>query len=152
MILPDANLLLYAYDAASPFHAAAKAWWETLLSGDEEVGLCPVVLFAFIRVGSHSRAFKNPMRVEEAAGHVREWLSAEPARFVECTESDVEAALSLLEKSGAGGNLTTDAQLAAVALRLKATVETADTDFTRFGVRWRNPIAGGIRRKSPTDS
>lgn len=28
MILPDANLLLYAYDEASPFHERAKTWWE----------------------------------------------------------------------------------------------------------------------------
>ena len=27
MIVPDVNLLLYAYDATSRFHAAAAAWW-----------------------------------------------------------------------------------------------------------------------------
>ena len=30
MILPDANLLLYACDAGSPFHPKAAAWWERL--------------------------------------------------------------------------------------------------------------------------
>ena len=38
-------------------------------------------------------------------------------------------------------NLTTDAQLAAVSLRHRAVVHTADTDFARFpNVRWHNPI------------
>ena len=51
MIVPDANLLLYAYDSESPFHRAAARWWSALLSGAEPVGLCPVVVFAFLRSG-----------------------------------------------------------------------------------------------------
>ena len=39
MILPDANLILYAYDLDSPFHEAAAAWWTKCLSGTEPVGL-----------------------------------------------------------------------------------------------------------------
>ena len=29
MIVPDANLLLYAYDESFPDHAAARSWWES---------------------------------------------------------------------------------------------------------------------------
>jgi uncharacterized protein len=47
----------------------------------------------------------------------------------------------MLEKVGAGGNLTTDAQIAAVAKEHGALVHTADSDFSRFGVTWKNPIA-----------
>ena len=36
MILPDVNLLIYAYDENSKFHAAAAAWLESVLS-DEQV-------------------------------------------------------------------------------------------------------------------
>ena len=39
MLIPDVNLLVYAYNADAPFHAAAKAWWETRLSEDEPVGM-----------------------------------------------------------------------------------------------------------------
>lgn len=39
------------------------------------------------------------------------------------------------------GKLTTDAHIAAIAHRHRATVHTADTDFDRFpDVRWRNPL------------
>ncbi len=140
MIIPDANLILYAYDEESPFHAQAKAWWESLLSGDEEVGLCSVVLFAFVRLGTHARVFEKPLRIEEAVEIVSSWLQAVPVRLIESSSEDCLAALQLLEKAGAGGNLTTDAQIAAVARRLKATIHTADTDFSRFGVRWKNPL------------
>ena len=58
MIVPDVNLLLYAYDANSRFHAAAAAWWRACLSGSEPVGLPPVVLFAFLRIGTSARVFE----------------------------------------------------------------------------------------------
>ncbi|MCC5841522.1 MAG: hypothetical protein JJT96_15515 [Opitutales bacterium] len=49
--------------------------------------------------------------------------------------------LVLLEVAGTAGNLTTDAQIAAVALRLDGEVHTADFDFGRFaGVRFSNPL------------
>lgn len=37
MIIPDVNLLVYTYDAESPYHSAAKRWWEGLVNGTEEV-------------------------------------------------------------------------------------------------------------------
>ena len=37
MIVPDANLLLYATEASSPFHDRARRWWQQTLSGDELV-------------------------------------------------------------------------------------------------------------------
>jgi predicted nucleic acid-binding protein len=39
MILPDANLILYAYDLDSPFHGVAADWWTKCLSNAEPVGL-----------------------------------------------------------------------------------------------------------------
>ena len=140
MILPDANLLLYAYDEGSPFHAKAKPWLETLLSGDEEVGFCTVTVFAFVRIATNKRAYEHPLRITEAAKYVRAWLAAPCACLVSFTEADSLRALTLLEQAGTGGNLTTDAQIAASALRLQATVHTADTDFARFRVQWLNPL------------
>jgi toxin-antitoxin system PIN domain toxin len=141
MILPDANLLLYAYDATSPFHEKARRWWESCLSGTEPVGLCPVVLFAFLRIGTHPRAYENPMSIKTAGGHVTGWLRRRVCQFIVMEEVDVAQAMELLRAAGTGGDLTTDAQIAAMALRLDATLHTADTDFKRFdGVRLFNPL------------
>ena len=41
MILPDANLLLYAYDQSSLFHPKAAAWWENIMSRPSPVILLP---------------------------------------------------------------------------------------------------------------
>lgn len=141
MIVPDANLLLYAYDADSPFHERAAGWWRSCLSGAEPVGLCPVVLFAFVRVGTSRRAFVEPLTIAEASAHLRAWLGRSVTTLLVTQESDVVQALTWLEAAGSGGNLTTDAQIAAVAHRHRATVHTADTDFGRFpDVSWRNPL------------
>lgn len=142
MIVPDANLLLYAYDASSPFHQRAAAWWSDCLSGTEPVGLCGVVLFGFLRIGTSRRAFLRPMAIEEAAGHVRGWLGRSVTDLLVLEEGDLLRAMEWLEAQGSGANLTTDAQIAAIATRHRATVHTADTDFQRFpGVRWENPLS-----------
>jgi hypothetical protein len=140
VILPDANLLLYAYDETSPFHEKAKRWWEGLLSQPEAVGICPCVLFAFLRIGTNSRAFENPLDIDEAVLIVEEWKRAGCLRLLDFTAEDCDRTVRLLRKAGSGGNLTTDAQIAATALRLNALVHTADTDFSRLGVDWLNPL------------
>lgn len=143
MILPDANLLLYATDSESPFHKTAGTWWRGCLSGSEPIGLCAVVVFAYLRLGTSPRAFRNPLSVEEATRRVRRWLMFPEVEYYEMTRADVETAMGMLEGASTAGNLTTDAQIAAMAKRLRATVHTADTDFQRFrGVKWFNPVLG----------
>lgn len=141
MILPDANLLLYAYDQSSPFHSKAAAWFQHIMSRPGPVILLPAVVFGFVRISTHPRIFTSPLSVAEASAHVRSWLGRKQVRLHDMLLEDVNAALSLLESAGTAGNLTTDAQIAAVALRLDAEVHTADLDFGRFaGVRFSNPL------------
>lgn len=48
---------------------------------------------------------------------------------------------SLLDEAGASANLTTDAHLAALAIRHGAVLVSCDNDFARFrGLRWENPV------------
>ena len=74
MILVDANLLLYAYDASSAHHETARPWWERCLSRAEPVRLAWATVLAFLRIGTNPRALRWPMTIEEACGHVAEWL------------------------------------------------------------------------------
>ena len=39
MIVPDANLLLYAEIDAFPQHEAARRWWEQAMNGERQVGI-----------------------------------------------------------------------------------------------------------------
>lgn len=143
MIVPDVNLLLYAYDDTSPFHTQASAWLSGCLSGTEIVGLPRVVIFGFVRIATNARAFQNPMTPKEATDHVRSWLAQPNVQVIESEPLDIEQVFALLEGLGTAGNLVTDAQIAVAALENDAVLHTADTDFIRFpGLRWFNPITG----------
>ncbi len=133
MIVPDANLLLYAYDSDSPFHGRAKAWWQECLSGQEVVGLTHPTLFAFVRISTNAKVYARPMTLAEAAGHMRSWLARSVSRVLEATADHTEKVIGLLEAGGGtAGNLVTDAQIAAFAQSYRAVVHTADRDFQRF--------------------
>lgn len=141
MIIPDVNLLLYAYDASSPFHRKAAAWLTAIFGGAEAVGLCAPVLLAFVRLSTNAQVFVHPLKIEEAAKYVEEWLEQPNAQLLEIQISDLRQALALLRLAGTGGNLTTDAHIATIALRLRAVVYTSDTDYARFpDLRWHNPL------------
>ena len=151
MIIPDVNLLIYAYDAESPLHKAAASWWRRCLSATEPVGLPPVVLFGFVRIATSARVFRDPMTPAEAASRVREWLARPCVQILQPPVNHVERVLALLEELGVAGSLVTDAQIAALAIEYGATLHTADADFLRFGgLQWHNPITGrGHARLAP---
>jgi len=142
LILPDANLLIYAYNSDSPHHAAAAAWWANCLGGSESVGLAPVVVSAFVRLLTNPRVVISPPPLHEIAAVIHTWQQRSNVRFL--TIGGVEhtrRVLALLDACGTAGNLVGDAELAAVALEHDAVVYSADADFARFpDIRWRNPL------------
>ncbi len=141
MIIPDVNLLLYANIDAFPQHVAARAWWEELLNGQDAVGLTAPAVFGFLRIATNRRVFDPPLALSEASRRVEVWLSRPQVHFVVPGPRHLEIVLRLLAASGASGNLTTDAQLAAYAIEHQGAVHSNDTDFGRFaGLRWVNPL------------
>lgn len=133
MIVPDANLLLYAYDHDSPFHEWARQWWEDCLSGQEAVGLTYPTLFAFLRISTNARVYTNPMTLTEAAQHIRSWRARRVSQILEPSVEHTEQVIGLLAAAGGvAGNLMTDAQIAAFSQAYRAVVHTADRDFLRF--------------------
>lgn len=133
MIVPDANLLLYANDSTSPFHEGARSWWESCLSGSEPVGLTHPVIFGFVRVGTSARAFEKPMSLLQASTRVASWLDRGITQVLEPDSQHVKRVLHLLAAAGsAGSNLVTDAQIASIVMAHRAILYTADRDFMRF--------------------
>ena len=143
MILPDVNLILYAYDLDSPFHPVAATWWTKCLTSAEPLGLAQVVMFAFFRLSTNPRIFANPFPVDAAIREVYAWSEQPNVRVLAADQDHWQQVCRLLKDAGGSGNLVTDAQLGAFALTYRGTVHTADTDFQRFpGVSWFNPITG----------
>lgn len=141
MILVDVNLLLYAVVTGFPHHERARIWWEGALSGTTEVGLAAPAIFGFLRLATNPRVLTSPLPVTSAIGYVRDWLARPQVRFLVPGPEHLEIALTLLADLGTAGSLTTDVQLAALAIEHQAIVHTNDTDFARFPrVRRLNPL------------
>lgn len=62
MIVPDANLLVDAYNSESRVHAAARAWWEDLLNGTRPVGLAWVTCSGSSGLPRTVRFSRSPCR------------------------------------------------------------------------------------------
>jgi len=140
MNLVDANVLLYAVNEADPRHDVSRSWLDAALSGQETIGFSWVAVLAFVRLVTKVGVFPNPLGVGAALDRVGAWIAAPPVVITHPTHRHLDVLAGLLAEVGTGGNLTSDAHLAALALEHNATVVTYDRDFGRFpGVRWRHP-------------
>lgn len=80
------------------------------------------------------------MTADQATEQVETWLGAPAAVVAQPTARHAGLLRGLLREAGAAGNLTSDAQLAALAIEHGAEIVSYDRDFARFpGVRHRLP-------------
>ena len=135
MKIVDANVLLYAVNADSAHHDRARRWLLKSLTGNEAIGFPWVSLLAFVRVSTNPRIFASPLPISAAFDLVDSWLGQPPSTVPAPTARHAALLRGLLEQTGAAGNLTTDAHLAALAIEHSADVVTFDRDFARFAVR-----------------
>ena len=141
MIILDANLLLYGFNADSPQHAASRKWLEERLSGGEWIGIPWVTLWAFVRISTNPRLTPVPLRAEEAFAIVRKILAVPSVTVLTPGPRHAEILEKLVVDNQAVGPLVTDAVLAALAVEQGATLATTDRGFARFrGLRWLNPL------------
>ena len=141
MILPDINLLVYAYDPRSRHHAPARHWWEDQLNGSRMIGLAWVGVLGFIRILTNRRMYENPYTPSEILDIVRSWLEQPHVEIIHPSGRHFTLLANLIEQIGTAGNLTTDAHLAALAIERGLILQTTDADFARFpGLKWNNPL------------
>jgi toxin-antitoxin system PIN domain toxin len=142
MILVDANLLIYAVNEDAPLHRKAKEWLEDTISGPETLGFSWNVLLAFLRLTTRPGVFRNPLPLETAFDLIASWLDQPSATMIHAGPRHLRVLRELLLPMGSGGNLTSDAHLAALAIEHGAVLCSSDDDFIRFrGLKWSNPMA-----------
>jgi hypothetical protein len=142
VIVPDANLLLYAYDSSSDQHRSAGQWLRQVLSGADTVGLSWLTIGAFLRIATNLRLGGRQLPMSSAINIVAEWLGMRAVRLIVPGEGHWATLKEILIAGRVQGPVTTDAQLAALTIEHGATLHTTDRDFARFpGLRWVNPLA-----------
>lgn len=142
MIVVDANLLIYAYDTASPDHKKSRAWLEEVFSGIEPVGLPWQSVGAFLRVITNPKLHGRQYSLEEAADVVQGWMAQLNVRTLTPADDHWLQFRKMLADGQARGPLVSDAELAALTTEYGGVLHTADRDFARFpGLRWVNPLS-----------
>lgn len=141
MILPDINILIYAINKDTVYHASARKWLQNVFSSTEIVGIAWIVILGFLRIITNGRVMPNPLDFKTACSIIGEWLALPNVRIVDPTEHHWKIFQELLEPLGTAGNLTSDAHLAAMAIEHRAILYSTDNDFSRFRtLRWKNPL------------
>lgn len=141
MIVPDANLLLYAYDKSSAHHAPALKWLESVLAGTELVGLPWQSVWAFLRISTNDRIYTSPLGINEAIAIAQQWIDLKNVRLLVPGENHWGILQEMLVGGRISGPAVTDASLATLAMEFGGVLYTADRDFARFpGLRWVNPL------------
>ena len=143
MILPDVNILIYAFRADLPQHAVCRLWLMSVISGDARFGLSPAVLSAVVRITTNARAFKSPSAIEEAFGFCEDLLGQPHCQVVEPGERHWEIFRRLCIETDTRGPRVSDAWFAALAIEWGCEWVTLDRDYARFpGLAWRVPAPG----------
>jgi hypothetical protein len=139
--LLDVNLLIYVVDEQARDHEAALRWFEEILSGTETVAFAWFALLGFLRITTRSQGARDPWPIDSALDEIQRWLAQPVATVIHPTNRHVGVLRDLLAPLGAGGNLTSDAHLAALAIEHGATLYSHDNDFSRFaGLNWLDPL------------
>jgi toxin-antitoxin system PIN domain toxin len=140
--LLDVNLLIYVVDEDARDHEATLRWFEEVVSGTETVAFAWFALLGFLRITTRSQGARDPWPIESALDEIQRWLAQPIATVIHPTDRHAAVLRDLLAPLGAGGNLTSDAHLAALAIEHGATLCSRDNDFSRFpGLRWEDPLA-----------
>jgi toxin-antitoxin system PIN domain toxin len=143
LIIPDVNVLIYAFRESAPDHAAYADWLAGVVAGDDEIGLLDTVLTGFVRIVTNPRIVDPAAGTDTALEFVRVLRSARRAVLLGSTAALWQRVETLALSDGAlRGNYIPDLYIAAAAIEYGGTVATADRGFGRYpGLRWFTPVS-----------
>jgi toxin-antitoxin system PIN domain toxin len=133
VIIPDVNVLVYAYRADSPVNPVYRGWLASAAVGRDVVGLTDMTVSGFLRITTSRKVFEDPSPVSAAVQFVSRLLEAPRVRWVgEGRSTWLRFARMADEDPGVVGDRVPEAYLAAVALAHGARIATADRGFGRY--------------------
>lgn len=111
------------------------------MNGAERVDIPWVVVTGFLRLITQRTMMSHPATPSQAMDFANAWFRYPHIAPINPGIEHLSLLRDALAAAGVGGNLVTDAHLAALAMEYQAEVHSNDADFARFpGLRWRNPL------------
>jgi toxin-antitoxin system PIN domain toxin len=140
MVLPDVNVLIYAFRQDASQHAVCRAWLDRTILGDARFGISPLALAAVVRITTQPRVFQVPSTLDDALGFCDDILGQSHCQTVEPRERHWDVFKRLCIETDTRGRRVTDAWYAALAIESGCEWVTMDRDFARFpGLKWSVP-------------
>jgi hypothetical protein len=140
MILPDVNVLIYAFRPDSPHHDTCRPWLEGVVRGGARFAVTKLALSAVVRITTNSRPFNQPSTLAEAFRFCDYLLTQPHCQIVEPGERHWAIFRQLCIDTNTRGRRVTDAWYAALAIEWGCEWITLDRDFARFpGLKWSVP-------------
>ncbi len=134
MLAVDTNILVYAADADSPFHAPCRDWLERQRRRPDAWYTTWPIIYEFLRVTTHPRVMRSPWTATVAWEFVTALLASPGLGVLVPTQRHAEVAAEvILELPHLVGNLFHDTHTA-ILMREHGIgrICTRDTDFNRF--------------------
>jgi len=134
VLVVDTNVLVYAADGDSPFHAACHDWLERQRGRADAWYITWAILYEFLRVTTHPRVMRRPWSASAAWDFVVALLASPGLDLLTPTQRHAEVARQVIaELPHLAGNLFHDSHTA-ILMREHGIrrVCTRDTDFHRF--------------------
>ncbi|MEX0645408.1 MAG: type II toxin-antitoxin system VapC family toxin [Parvularculaceae bacterium] len=140
MILPDVNVLIYAFRQDSAQHREARRWLTGVIEGDAAFGVARLTLAAVIRITTDPRLTYEPSDLEEAFNFCKDVIDQPLCRIVEPGERHWDIFRRLCVENDVRGPRVSDAWFAALAIEHGCEWITYDRDYARFpDLKWRTP-------------
>jgi hypothetical protein len=140
MILPDVNVLIYAFRPDASHHALCRAWLDQVVLSDARFGISPLALSAVVRVTTNPRSYAVPSSHDDAFGFCDDLLAQPHCQIVEPGPRHWDIFKRLCAETATRGARVTDAWFAALAIEWGCEWITLDRDYARFpGLRWSLP-------------
>jgi toxin-antitoxin system PIN domain toxin len=144
MIIPDVNVLIYAFRSEVPEHAICRPWLDAMIQDDARFGISPIALSAVVRITTNPRTYPSPSSHDDAFGFCEDLLSQPHCQVVEPGERHWDIFKRLCIETETRGPRVTDAWFAALAIEWGCEWITLDRDYARFpGLKWQVPKAPG---------
>jgi toxin-antitoxin system PIN domain toxin len=134
VFLVDTNILVYAADADSPWHAKSRAWVERQRTRPDAWYTTWPILYEFMRVTTHARVMKKPWTATRAWAFVSALLASPGLGVLVPTQRHSDVAERVVaEFPWLAGNVLHDAHTA-VLMREHGIrrICTRDMDLHRF--------------------